>query len=564
MSSLDQVSAGRLMDEARAIARWRREAGTEDERRAAAYVEGRLASAGLAARTLTHDAYISVPGEARLRVVAPAAREVPCLTHSMGASTGPEGDSAEIVDGGTGSPAELAAAGAAGRYVLVDRASPSERAAKQAVCNAAAAGARGVVFVGGRLAQEMCVSPVWGNPSERTVHDLVGLPLLSVAREDGAALAALCAEGRVEIHAAAAVHTGWTRTPIVIGDLAPGHPEAEPGAYVLLSGHLDAWYRGAMDNAGANAAMLEIARLLASRRPSLRRGLRVAFWSGHSHGGYSSSAWYADHHWFDLEQHCVLHVNVDVIGAAGADRLVTRATGEAAALAEWAMVEATGERAPVDRVSRSNDESFWGIGVPSLFGEVSRQPDGTFGWWLHTAEDTPDKLEAARLVRDTQIYLAAVERLLTDPVLPLDYASCAAAVREHLASLAEAGGGRFDLSPALAAAADLEARCRRLADVAATGSGGARARAVNACLRDLGRMLVPALHQGAGRFAHDGALSPAWLPTLGAVPRLAAAAADSDEAKRLLVDLVRARNALVYALRRACRRVESFLAGAAS
>ena len=561
MTRFDPASAARLWRETQTIAQWRREAGTEDERRAAAYVAAQLASAGLTVTTLLHDAYISVPGEARLRVVAPAARDVPCITHSMAAATGADGRSAELVNGGTGSPAELAAAGAAGRFVLIAGASPSERAAKQAARHAEDAGALGVVFIGGARAQEMCVSPVWGNPSERTAHELAGIPLLSVARADGEALAAACAEGPVRIHATAAVRTGWTRTPIVIGDLAPGHPAADRDAYVLLSGHLDAWYSGAMDNAGANAAMLEIARVLAPRRASLRRGLRVAFWSGHSHGGYSSSAWYADHYWFDLERHCVMHVNVDVIGGAGADRLVTRATGEAVPLARWAMAEATGEPAPVDRVSRSNDESFWGIGVPSLFGEVSRQSDGTFGWWLHTVDDTPDKLDAARLLRDANVYLTALDRLLTDSVLPLDYASCAADLRGALASLAERSGGRFDLSSALLAASDLEARCRRLADAAA---GSANAAAVNACLRDVGRILVPALYQGAGRFAHDSALSPAFLPAFSAVTRLAAAAVDSDRAQRLLVDLIRARNALVYALRRACVRVELLLAAAAA
>jgi Zn-dependent M28 family amino/carboxypeptidase len=50
--------------------------------------------------------------------------------------------------------------------------------------------------------------------------------------------------------------------------------------FVLFSGHVDAWHFGAMDNGSANATMLEVARLLASRRDSLRRGIPFAFWSG--------------------------------------------------------------------------------------------------------------------------------------------------------------------------------------------------------------------------------------------------------------------------------------------
>ena len=44
----------------------------------------------------------------------------------------------------------------------------------------------------------------------------------------------------------------------------------------------------------------------------------MAFWSGHSHGRYASSAWYADTFWHDLHERCVCHVNIDSVGAKGA------------------------------------------------------------------------------------------------------------------------------------------------------------------------------------------------------------------------------------------------------
>ena len=53
---------------------------------------------------------------------------------------------------------------------------------------------------------------------------------------------------------------------------------------------------------------------------------------------------------------------------------------------------------------------------------------------------------------------------------------------------------------------------------------------------------------------------PAYLPGLSAADRLASLPEDSDAAKRLVTDLVRGRNTLLYALRQACERAERFLA----
>ncbi|HME25023.1 MAG TPA: M28 family peptidase [Acetobacteraceae bacterium] len=80
-------------------------------------------------------------------------------------------------------------------------------------------------------------------------------------------------------------------TPILVAELDGPDPD---GPFVLYSGHNDTWYYGVMDNGAANATMLELARLLAPQREKWRRGLRLWFWSGHSHERYSGSTWYAE------------------------------------------------------------------------------------------------------------------------------------------------------------------------------------------------------------------------------------------------------------------------------
>ena len=552
MTALDAVSQSQLTEFNRTIAKWTRLSGSQDERESAAYVEDRLRAFGYTAQTILHDAYISLPRAASLRITAPESHDLPCITHSMGIPTRGRAVAAELVYAGKGTAEEHAKAGAAGKMALVEgRATPAH------AVNATRAGVLGIVCVSGRVAHEMCCSPIWGNPSDGTKAALPRVHLLSVDKADGDALRALCGRGRVEIRFTAEVETGWTQTPIVIGDLAPGHPESD-GTFVLFSGHLDGWYLGAMDNGSANAGMLEVARVLAPGRASFRRGLRLAFWSGHSHGRYSSSAWYADTNWAELAERCVCHVNVDSLGGIDADSFSTNSMPETAPLGIWAAREAAGAVLDAKRVGRNSDQSFLGAGVPSLLGSVSHQTDGSLGWWWHTPHDTLDKIDPSRLVRDTKIFVLAISRLLEDPVLPLDYGAAARDLRESLEDLQKAAPA-FDLAPAPAAAARLEGLCERLNRAAAGVTGGASARQINACVRQLGRALIPAIYTSTGPFGHDPALETPFLPRLAAARRLTALPADGDEAKFLQVDLVRGRNAVTAAIQEACRQVEACL-----
>ncbi len=553
MDSVSMVSRDAVLAHTRAIARWVRLSGSADERAAATYVEAQLASAGYRTATLLHDAYISLPGKASLRLIRPEGRIIPCITHSMARPTREEGIMGEVVYVGEGTPGDYVRAAAAGRIALAEGPAYEDHAV-----HATEAGVAALICISGEHPHEMCCSPVWGNPSSITVRELPGVPILSIAREDGRALAMLCAGGRVEVHLSAAVDTRWTQTPIVVADLGPRHPDAESGTYVLFSGHLDSWHQGAMDNGGANAAMLEVARILALRQSSFRRGLRIAFWSGHSHGRYSSSAWYADNHWFDLASHCVMHVNIDSIGAVGADTFATNSMPQTLGLAAWAVERVTGAVLKGRRVGRNSDQSFLGIGIPSILGSVSRQADGSLGWWWHTPYDTLDKIDPQRLARDTSIFVLLLERLLADPVLPVDYAAAAADLYENLDQLSRAAGEAFDLSDVIDAASNLTGLCSRL-NAAAEAASPAQAAAINRCLRTLGTILIPATYTSGGRYRHDPAMDVEFLPRLSRAREFAGMARESDAARFLLVDLVRGRNAVLDGIHQACRIVAACL-----
>ena len=86
----------------------------------------------------------------------------------------------------------------------------------------------------------------------------------------------------------------------------------------MVTGHVDSWGLGALDNASGNACAVELARILAPLASDMRRSVRFVLWSGHSHGRYAGSTAWCDAHFEELERHCLLNVNADCLGGRGA------------------------------------------------------------------------------------------------------------------------------------------------------------------------------------------------------------------------------------------------------
>jgi hypothetical protein len=339
----------------------------------------------------------------------------------------------------------------------------------------------------------------------------------------------------------AEVDTGWRQTPILEAEI--DGPTAD-GPFILFSGHHDTWYYGVMDNGAANATMLEVARLAVRERKAWRRGLRLCFWSGHSHGRYSGSTWYADQNWDELDRRCAVHVNVDSTGGVGAMVLKNAAAApELIALAGDAIGEQAGSEYAGKRMSRSSDQSFWGIGIPAMFGALSEQPPApvkmrnALGWWWHTPHDLLDKIDEKNLVRDTKVYVHTLCRLLTDTVLPLDFSRHADALLEELSALRTALADRLSIDSLITAAETLQ-----------TTAQGDHS---DAALMRASRALDPVYYTSGDRFAHDPALPlPAW-PVLDPLRKLAKVAPGTDSGRFLAVSATRGRNRLAYALREA-------------
>lgn len=565
---LAQISADRLMAFTAEVSREVRLSGSPEELRAFEYVQAQLQEWGWATRIIKHDGYVSWPGPASL--TATGLGELACITHAMATPT--EGLTAELVYVGAGTPAAYAGLNVAGKVVLVEG-----LAAPVKVKEAIAHGAVAQVYINDEHLHEMITSWVWGSPTLDELHaEMPSTPVVSVRRPDGARLKAALGAGPVSITVRAAVETRWRMLPILEAEL-PG--AAEPDRFVLFSGHIDSWHLGAMDNGTANATMMEVARLLGGRRDLLQRGLRLCFWSGHSHGRYAGSAWYVDNNWAELRERCVAHVNIDSVGGMGATVLTESiCMAESRELGRAVIHEQTGVAYEGARPTRSGDQSLLSLGVPSLFMSLSEQeptPDsispaamtgsrsGGLGYWWHTTVDTIDKIDPAFLVRDCRIYLSTILRLCAAPVLPFNYQAAAEEYLGFLRQYQQKAGARFDLSPALNRAERLVEAASRFAEEAQrlrhrlaveAPVAAWEIRRVNDQMIGLGRALIPSNYTTQGPFGQDRALPIAPIPVLAPIDRLATAS--SDEVLHLTVGLVRARNQVCAALDQALAVLE--------
>lgn len=443
---IDSVDKNKLMEFTRNISKDVRLSGTEEEYRAFQYAEQQLKEFGFETDLYKRMAYISHPGETFLSINGTSYQSI---THAMASSTSEEGLHTDLVYVGDGSLENFKKADVKGKAVLIDG-----LAIPGAVKTAEYAGAIAAVFISSQYRHEMIVSTVWGNPSIDQVNDYPRIAVLSVNFDDGQQIKDTILNSKAACEIKAIVNKFWCEIPTLIAEYKAKESSDE---FVLFSGHIDSWHYGVMDNGTANATMLEIARIIGEQKPEFKRSLRFAFWSGHSHGRYAGSTLYADENWEELHDNCVMHVNIDSVGAKEAVVLSEgNAMAETKSVAAKAIEEIAGETYNSSRFGRAGDQSFWGPGVPSLLMGLSEQKPmntpamkafsklfgdgkgGGFGWWWHTTEDTLDKISPEYLQRDCKIYLSIIWELCTSRLIEVNQLNAIMEISNYLNQYNEA------------------------------------------------------------------------------------------------------------------------------
>ena len=569
-SILNELSIDNVMKHTRYLANELpdRYSGNANEREAASYIEQILKSAGISTTMLELAAYVSLPVDSRLRVLVPEQREIPSIPFMNIPNTPPGGIEGDLVDVRSGSEDDLRGKDVEGKIILAESSYSPARQEKIRLATARGAAAALVAHWGleePRLMVRGNAKAVWGNPTPETMYQMPKIPALGITRADLALLRRFLSHGPVRLKMIAQVDCGWKKILLPMGRIEGSGDDADQ--FIILGGHYDAWGNGATDNADGNGLVLEVARVLNKNRHRLNRGLWICFWSGHETGTMPASTWLVDRFWDELRDRCLAYFNVDSPGMKGTERYTIYLSPELADFAQAVAREVLDEEADVQRLGRTGDQSFFGIGIPamnsrSMFSpeEVRRMANATLGWWSHgyPCHDTLDKVDPGRLAKDMKAIAGTAYEICNRPVLPMNFVRVADEMAARLEELNASVGELLRLGPLKEAAWNFHSQAQKLESVRKdleeriprSGAGlppdmKQRVRRMNNLLLRLSRILIPAFASVAGRYGQDpyGMTNlRTRFPGLYYAPRLAKLSLQSDEYNLLLNGCLRDRN----------------------
>ncbi|GGE11929.1 hypothetical protein GCM10011571_11610 [Marinithermofilum abyssi] len=426
-SLLSAIDRGRLDRHVRTLCQWDRLTGETGAERAVDFIIEKLSEYGIAHKRHRLEMYCSDPIHGEVRVQAPEAYTLHAKARSF-CKHCPDGIIGEVVydrysKGEPLSPREEEE----WLRQLTDKVVLSWNYYEDYVQKLEQVGAKGLIHIWPTpeaFIHEDTVGPIWGTPTPEKAHTLPKIPVIGLTHQDGTRLLEQVEEQSVTVLVKTEVRTGIKTVSLPVATI-PG----ETDEYILLSGHYDSWHMGATDNAVGNALCLEVAKVFAPYAGQLKRGIKIAWWPGHSNARYAGSAWYCDHHWLDLNKNCVAHINVDFPGTQGGVKMVPRSTGmEDREFLRDIYVEITGEEPRKWAFPpRGADQSFWGVDIPIHLGIKYEPLEGTpicspgcaGGWWWHTEEDLYDKVDLDLLYRDTKLHVALIHALAESKCLPI-------------------------------------------------------------------------------------------------------------------------------------------------
>ncbi|WP_049979395.1 M28 family metallopeptidase [Halolamina rubra] len=556
-----------------------RVSGTEDERRAAEYLTGRLDEFGVDYERYDPELYISQPHSASITVDDGVFEPGPVKTVAFSAARAVTGElvyvgEAEQSDVGADDGSQYHAVNVtrpyadvgdlSGKIALTAAGSLSIRATRVLEEK----GAAGVIAIheNEREPHDGIATSVWGGaPPYDEKERIPDLPIANVTRPDGDELRSYAdADEYHEVTLETDTTTDWMACPIVEARIEAGDADPDDDDFVLLHGHYDSWAVGIADNATGDAGLLELARVFDAHSDDLQRDLRVCWWPGHSTGRYAGSTWYADEFAMDLVEDCVAHVDMDSPGAKGSTEYVDMACWmpEMHGVVAGAIEDATGAPYSENRPRRAGDYSFNNLGLSGAFTLSSNIPADvreTMRWhtvggcggnadaW-HLSTDTIDKAGKPELIRDIQMYAVLVSRLLRADVLPHDHARNVERHRSIVADYDDLAGEAFDFGPTLEALDSVADAVDAFYD--AVEAGEIDHEVANETIKTLSRTLTRLNFVSDGQFEQDPAYNRPPYPRFENTSLFDVYDESDDEYRFLQVELQRAQNDAVFELRR--------------
>ena len=371
-------SGERILADVRTLAAVARPAGSEMETLAAENIAARLRNLGYEVEVREFALTGSAGQTAALTVRSSPQRTVASVPLTGSA---PGTVEAQLVSGGRGTAAELAAA--RGAVVLMERGGATFG---EKVANAEAAGARAVIIYNnepgifaGQLSQPASV------------------PAVSVSQAEGQALLAALQSGSVSVQVGVS-SPGASRNVVA----RPPGRECE----TVTGGHYDSVPQavGANDNASGTATVLEIAAVIASKGEMA--GNCFVLFGGEELGLRGSRAFVAS---LTVEQRRRIRamLNFDMVGVGDEGWLLIGSPGlqQRAGQLTTSLGIPAASAGQVPNGAGSDQSSFLDAGIPALF--FHRIQDNAW----HTPDDVPGRVRADLLEQAARLGVALLESL---------------------------------------------------------------------------------------------------------------------------------------------------------
>lgn len=409
-------------------------AGTEREKKAAAYIAEQLASFGLPVeRQAVPGINAWEGGEARLRVLGPGDTEELTACPVLGSKPTPRsGIEADLIYGGRGMIADYKGLDLAGKVIIHDpprartldnRCGVGEpQRALGAAVERGAVGAIEYARLPGNILQVPCLAGPEGTPlpAVGTTYE-GGLRLKELLGQWYAVPAGIAAEAPLPVHVWMKVDADSTPSAgtNVVATLR-GDDLAEERV-VLLAHHDNAFGPGACDNAASVAIVLEAARALA-QGPRPRRTVQFVSVTGEEYGSVGS-AHFVKSLGGDAAsvKACIV---LDIVGSGNRYYYITESVfaGRIVRNTAWLndLLSATADELgymlePTILEFASDDGPFLEAGIPTSY--LCRCISTSWPY-LHTYMDTTDIVDYNALKVLTDLCASALSKLATIEALP--------------------------------------------------------------------------------------------------------------------------------------------------
>lgn len=254
---------------------------------------------------------------------------------------------------------------------------------------------------------------------------LYPIPTFSIGKSDGDFLRKAVKAGPTKVRINLEYTMTEGRAVNIVGEL-PGNGKIDE--YIIVGGHYDTWFNGAVDNLGSQASMLEMAKYFA-KMPQAERNRHLIFVAlfGHEFGNAAMGhAAFVEKH-ADIKEKVTCFLNIDGSGSWGYEEkdntgeiYPTNKDDKAGIFAtSWPLVEIAEEsiyglakgpwgQYPINSMVADLGGPIWETGWPCLL-IISKHI------YYHTLLDTMEKITPDQVYRRTLMNIRIINRLLNSP-----------------------------------------------------------------------------------------------------------------------------------------------------